>query len=94
MEKLYSVQDIMNRYQVTAQTARKYMRRMVHMEKQLMVSETSLRAYETGRTITPNQNTHRKESKSRPASNSIRESKTTPKKSTLKGPYFFERRRA
>lgn len=94
MERLYSVQDIMNRYQVTAQTARKYMRRMVHMEKPLMVSETSLRAYETGRTITPNQNTHKKEFRSRSSSNSIRKSKSVPKKAEMKGPYFFERRRA
>ena len=94
MERLYSVQDIMERYQVTAQTARKYMRKMVHMEKPLMVSEASLRSYESGRTVEPGQK-NRKSIQTRPRiANQVRKKEKAVHKAGRYGPHIFERRRA
>lgn len=52
-DKLLSVRDIAERYQVKAETARRYMRQMVHMEAPLMVTERALKAWEESRTFPP-----------------------------------------
>lgn len=59
MERLYSVKDICDRYQVKDVTARKIMRDMVHMEKPLMVSERALIAWEQRKTLPPESETRR-----------------------------------
>lgn len=53
MERLISVRDICERYKVKPDTARRYMRQMVHMEKPLMVTERALKAWEESRTLPP-----------------------------------------
>lgn len=53
MERLVSVEDIMQRYQCSRQTAARYMRAMEHMEKPLMVTEKALAAWEKSRTVRP-----------------------------------------
>ena len=53
MERLYSVKDICERYQVTRPTARKLMRDMDHMEQPLMVSERAVIAWEKRKTFPP-----------------------------------------
>lgn len=53
MEKLLSVKDIQSRYQCSPNTARAYIRQMIHMEKPLMVSEKALREWEQEKTIAP-----------------------------------------
>lgn len=53
MDRLLSVKDIQNRYQCSANTARTYIRQMVHMEKPLMVKETELERWENSRTLPP-----------------------------------------
>jgi hypothetical protein len=53
MERLVSVEDIMQRYQCSRQTAARYMRNMEHMEKPLMVTEKALAAWEKSRTVRP-----------------------------------------
>jgi hypothetical protein len=59
MERLYSVRDICERYQVKSVTARKFMRDMVHMESPLMVSERALKAWEEYKTLPPESETRR-----------------------------------
>ena len=53
MERLVSVENIMERYQCSRQTAARYMRAMEHMEKPLMVTEKALAAWERSRTVRP-----------------------------------------
>lgn len=53
MERLLSVNDICARYQCKAQTARKYMRDMEHMEAPLMVTERAVAAWERRKTLPP-----------------------------------------
>ena len=53
MKRLLTVKDIANRYQVSEKTARRYMRKMAHMEKPLMVTEQAVEAWELGRTFDP-----------------------------------------
>ena len=53
MERLVSVEDIMQRYQCSRQTAARYMRAMEHMETPLMVTEKALAAWEKSRTVRP-----------------------------------------
>ena len=53
MERLYSVRDICERYQVKSATARKFMRDMAHMERPLMVSERALKEWERRKTVPP-----------------------------------------
>ena len=53
MERLFSVKDICERYQVKTETARKFMRNMVHMEKPLMVSERAVKDWEQSKTFPP-----------------------------------------
>ena len=54
MDNLLFVPDIMARYQVSAPTARKIMRQMIHMENpKLAVSESTVLAYERDRMETP-----------------------------------------
>lgn len=53
MDKLLSVKDIQNRYQCSPNTARNYIRQMVHMENPLMVKEREVERWETSRTIPP-----------------------------------------
>lgn len=51
--KLLTAQDIMERYNCSENTARSYMRQMIHMEKPLRVSEAALDAWEANRTMAP-----------------------------------------
>ena len=53
MDRLYSVKDICERYQVKTATARKFMRDMEHMEQPLMVSERAVKAWELRKTLPP-----------------------------------------
>lgn len=53
MEKLLSVKDIQSRYQCSPNTARNYIRQMVHMEKPLMVKEKEVERWELSRTLPP-----------------------------------------
>lgn len=57
MDRLYSVKDICERYQVKAATARKFMRDMEHMESPLMVSERAVTAWERRKTLPPESET-------------------------------------
>lgn len=57
MDNLLFVTDIMARYQVSAPTARKIMRQMIHMEKpKLAVTERALVAYENEQWQGPGEN--------------------------------------
>lgn len=53
MERLLSVQDLMDRYQCSRQTAVRYMQKMEHMEKPYMVRASVLEAWERERTVKP-----------------------------------------
>ena len=53
MERLLSVKDVCARYQVKPQTARKFMRDMVHMEAPLMVTERAVSEWERRKTVPP-----------------------------------------
>ena len=53
MDKLLSVKDIQNRYQCSPNTARNYIRQMVHMERPLMVKEREVERWEVSRTLPP-----------------------------------------
>lgn len=53
MERLLSVQDLMDRYQCSRQTAVRYMQKMEHMEKPYMVRASVLEAWERERTVMP-----------------------------------------
>lgn len=57
MDRLYSVKDICERYQVKAVTARKMMRDMEHMEAPLMVSERAVKTWEQRKTLPPESQT-------------------------------------
>lgn len=61
MDKLLFVPDIQARYQVSAPTARKIMRQMIHLETpKLAVRETAVRAYELEREQMPDENKRKK----------------------------------
>lgn len=51
MERLLTVNDVSERYQCGATTARKYMRAMEHMENPLMVTEKAVTNWERSRTV-------------------------------------------
>ena len=53
MKRLLTAKDISERYQVSVKTARRYMRKMPHMEKPLMVTEAAVEAWELSRTFEP-----------------------------------------
>ena len=53
MERLFSVADLMNRYQCSRQTAIRYMQKMEHMEKPYMIRSSVLEAWERSRTVNP-----------------------------------------
>ena len=53
MERLYSVKDVMERYQCSRQTAVRYMQKLEHMEKPYMVRASVLEAWERERTVRP-----------------------------------------
>ena len=53
MERLLSVQDLMDRYQCSRQTAIRYMQKMEHMEKPYRVRASVLEAWERARTVRP-----------------------------------------
>ena len=53
MERLLSVSDLMDRYQVSRQTAVRYIRKLEHLEKPYMVRESVLKAWEQSRTVNP-----------------------------------------
>lgn len=60
MDRLYSVQDVCERYQCKPATARKYMRDMEHMETpRLMVTERAVAAWERRNTLPPESETRR-----------------------------------
>ena len=60
MEKLLSVKDVCERYQLKdPRTARKIMRDMEHIEKPLMVSERAVNAWEARNTLPPESETRR-----------------------------------
>ena len=50
---MLSVKDVCARYQVKPQTARKFMRDMVHMEAPLMVTERAVAEWERRKTVPP-----------------------------------------
>lgn len=53
MENLLNVADIAARYKCSLPTARARMRQMEHMEKPLMVTESAVRLWETGKMVPP-----------------------------------------
>ena len=53
VRRLLNAKDIADRYQCSVKTARRYMRKMPHMEKPLMVTEQAVEAWELGRTFEP-----------------------------------------
>ena len=53
MKRLLTVADMAERYQCSVKTARRYMRKMPHMEKPLMVTEQAVEAWELSRMIEP-----------------------------------------
>jgi len=53
MERLLSVQDLMNRYSCSRQTAIRYMQKMEHMEKPYMVRQSVVEAWDRSRTVRP-----------------------------------------
>lgn len=61
MERLLSVKDIAARYQCKPATARQYMRKMVHMENPLMVTERAVKEWETRKTLPPEDVTRHQE---------------------------------
>lgn len=53
VKRLLTAKDIADRYQCSMKTARRYMRKMQHMEKPLMVTEQAVEAWELGRMFEP-----------------------------------------
>lgn len=53
MERLYSVKDVMERYQCSRQTAVRYMQKLEHMERPYMIRASVLEAWERERTVKP-----------------------------------------
>lgn len=53
MDRLLTAEDLAERYRVTIQTARKYIRQMRHMENPLRTWESAAAAWEAGKTVTP-----------------------------------------
>jgi len=53
MEKLYSVKDLMDRYQCSRQTAIRYLQQMEHQERPYMVRQSVLEAWDRSRTVMP-----------------------------------------
>lgn len=51
MKSLMTVRQIAERYQCSERTARRYMRRMEHMENPLRVTEQAVEAWELERTM-------------------------------------------
>ena len=53
MERLLSVQDLMDRYQCSRQTAIRYMKQMEHQTKPYMVTERAVTEWDRSRTVLP-----------------------------------------
>ena len=53
MERLFSVKDVMERYQCSRQTAIRYMQKLEHMERPYMIRASVLEAWERERTVKP-----------------------------------------
>lgn len=53
MERLFSVKDMMDRYQCSRQTAIRHMQKMEHQERPYMVRQSVLEAWERSRTVRP-----------------------------------------
>lgn len=53
MERLLTVEDIMNRYGKSRQTAIRYIKQMKHQEKPYAVTESAVRAWDESRTVNP-----------------------------------------
>ena len=51
LQRLYSAEELAERYKCSQCTARRYMRQMRHMENPLRVFETDLREWEVKRTV-------------------------------------------
>ena len=53
VKRLLTVKEVAERYQCSEKTARRYMRRMEHMESPLRVTEQAVEAWELERTRKP-----------------------------------------
>lgn len=53
MERLLNVNDLMDRYKCSRQTAIRYMRKMEHQERPYRVTEKAVTAWEKSRTVNP-----------------------------------------
>ena len=53
MERLLTAKEVAERYRCSPDTARRYMRQMVHMEHPLMVTEKAVSEWEQSRTYYP-----------------------------------------
>ena len=53
MEKLFSVADIMARYQCSRQTAIRYIKQMEHQTRPYMVTERAVMEWDRSRTVRP-----------------------------------------
>ena len=53
MERLYSIGDLMDRYQKSEATIRRYLKQIRHMEKPTLVPESALKEWEDSRTVNP-----------------------------------------
>ena len=53
MERLLKPADVAARYGVTVKTARAYMKKMVHQENPLTVTENAVAAWDAKRTVDP-----------------------------------------
>lgn len=53
MEQLLTAKEVAERYRCSPDTARRYMRQMVHMEHPLMVTEKAVSEWEQSRTYYP-----------------------------------------
>lgn len=53
MERLLTAKEVTERYRCSPDTARRYIRQMVHMERPLMVTEKAVSEWEQSRTYYP-----------------------------------------
>ena len=53
MDRLYSVADIMSRYQCSRQTAIRYIKQMEHQTRPYMVTERAVAEWDRSRTVRP-----------------------------------------
>lgn len=53
MERLYSIGDLMERYQKSEATIRRYLKQIRHQKKPTLVPESALKEWEDSRTVNP-----------------------------------------